>query len=168
MAKPSLWPIIALAAAGLAPSAHAQTIVDTICSDPSRETIYEKLAFRLPPGGETILRADLERFARQAGLSPGGVGMDDPHDPAAHSYEVILQSPQVSVGIIVMMAARSPDAYAYVARSCITDALEPWEPYWARFRAFVAAQNYAPVPWDPAIRCRGSFCALPSPRRPDR
>jgi hypothetical protein len=56
--------------------------------------------------------------------------------------DIILQSPKVSVAIDIV-ARRSLDlAQVTVERTCINDSLEPWQPYWRRFRALMAAQGY--------------------------
>ena len=56
---------------------------------------------------------------------------------------IILQSPKVSANIEITARSGSTTAKVNVNRTCINDALEPWLPFWKRFRAAMKSRGYA-------------------------
>jgi hypothetical protein len=132
--------LLALASGLSATQAQATS---TRCSNPQREGVRGTGNIILAWSDLPKLDALLEHSKRALGMSYSFVESGLSGQPF-RKKTIILQSPKVSVAIEIV-AHRSADvAKVTVGRTCINDSLEPWQPYWRRFRALMAA-NGRPV-----------------------
>lgn len=134
------WKVAALIAltALRATQAHATT---TRCSNPQREGIRASGTIKLAWSDLPKLNALLQRSEGALRMSYSFVESGLTGQPFRKKTH-ILQSPKVSVAIEIV-ARRSADvAKVTVERTCINDSLEPWQPYWRRFRDLMAANGH--------------------------
>lgn len=121
----------------------------TFCTDAAtrKPGLRAALWLELPEGGAPALEAAVSKFAsRKLAMSVGGVGMEDPHKkPILRTSNLILQSPDVSVGIEIKSSNRTDRAYVTIARQCYYNAIVPWEPYWMALTGFFQRQGYRVV-----------------------
>jgi hypothetical protein len=78
---------------------------------------------------------------RELGMSFSSVGSGTEAQPIS-KQAIILQSPKVSVAIEIRALRRSRIAKVTVERTCINDALEPWLPFWRRFREVMKIRGF--------------------------
>ena len=102
------------------------------------------MAVRLPAGGVRELEEQVTAAATgPLGMSAGAVTYYDPYErPPLSGSDLLLQSPQVSVVIAVQTSNRSDRARIIVRRTCYSDALEDWRPYWRGLRAILRNHGY--------------------------
>jgi hypothetical protein len=127
--------ISALAMLGALSVPHPATALTTICSDPNRAGVLDRMSVRIPNGDERAFAERMRRFADVSSMSHGEVeGFDG---PVWQGRTIIFQSPEFSVAIKVETRPNSNVARVTVERTCINDALEDWRPHWDGFRRFV-------------------------------
>ncbi|MGQ2930151.1 hypothetical protein EEB18_015305 [Sphingopyxis sp. OPL5] len=107
---------------------------ETMCSDPARAGPKASGILTLDPEAFAKLQSVFERAEPDLGMSTASVVGD--------TIEIyILQSPRVSVMIQTIRKPGSDSAFVSVERTCITDALEDWQPYWDRFLSALSARG---------------------------
>jgi hypothetical protein len=115
----------------------------TVCSKPHRAGVKRIASLSIPWAKVPSLKSWLEQNSEKSfGMSLSYVesGRDgEPFDKET----LILQSPEVSVNIIIVAERGSATARATVERTCINDAFEPWPPYWHRFLSGMKAAGFA-------------------------
>ncbi|MDJ0643515.1 MAG: hypothetical protein QNJ15_11900 [Erythrobacter sp.] len=114
----------------------------TYCSDPERERTLGRATVSLPDDNIERLRTDLRKIAKAIDMSSWSVVAKE-GDGTVTSYDIGLQSPEVSVSIETYWAPNMRHADILVKRTCITDALEPWEGYWTDFLREIQASGYS-------------------------
>lgn len=119
---------------------HAQAI-STRCSNPQREGMRGSGTIKLAWSELPKFDAWLQRSERTLGMSYSSVESGLTGQPF-RKKTIILQSAKSSVVIDVVARRTSALAEVTVKRTCFDDSLEPWRPYWRRFRAMTAAQGY--------------------------
>lgn len=121
----------------------------TLCTDAAtrKPGLRAALWLELPEGGAPALEAAVSKFASsKLAMSVGGVGMEDPYKkPILRTSNLILQSPDVSVGIEIKSSNRTDRAYVIIERQCYQNAIVPWKPYWVALTGFFRRQGYRMV-----------------------
>jgi len=76
-------------------------------------------------------------------MSVSHVGGEDPYErPPLQSSDLILQSPDVSVAIMIRSTNRSNLARISVERTCYYDSQVPWRPYWRALTRFLQTAGH--------------------------
>lgn len=99
---------------------------------------------RMPVGGQAVLERDMTTFAGLAGMNVSAVETDY-EDSRPTTWVILLQSPQASAVIYVESTANVANVRFRMERTCITDDLEDWHPYWSKLRKFMADNGYGLV-----------------------
>jgi hypothetical protein len=128
-----------LAVALLCVSALDATATSTVCSNPSRARVLDRLAVSIPGGNEPAFASIIREFEGVTHMSRAEVTSSD--NGGFRERTIIFQSPQVSVAILIDTQRESTIARISVNRTCITDALEDWKPYWKAFRKFLDSKG---------------------------
>jgi hypothetical protein len=132
-----VWLMIAIAVALIAPEARATS---TTCSNPKREQVLATARVALPTRNIEALEQRFELLAPKIGMTTWGVAGDDGR--GIRDVTLGLQSPKVSVGITAEWRTGQKAALLQVERTCINDALEPWQPYWKHFLSELREAGY--------------------------
>jgi hypothetical protein len=114
----------------------------TICSNPRRAGVRVAATVPLPWSKVEELSHWLETSSKKTlGMSFARVDSGDEGKPMTEKT-IILQSPKVSVNIHITAVSGSARAKVAVNRTCYYDALEPWRPFWTRFRLAMKDRGY--------------------------
>jgi len=111
----------------------------TVCSNPSRARVLDRLSVSIPGGNEPAFATVIREFE---GVTDMGLSEVTASDKGGfRERTIIFQSPQVSVNIHIDTERGSSIARITVNRTCYTDALEDWRPYWKAFRKFLDSKG---------------------------
>ena len=121
----------------LSTSASGTTL---ICSHPDRAGIKSKAVVSLPTDNIDMLDRRFGWTAARIGMSTWGVGASE--RGRVTSRTLGMQSPKVSVSISAEWKPGQRAAKLVVERTCYTDDLEPWLPYWRAFLAELRRAGY--------------------------
>ncbi|KTE08919.1 hypothetical protein ATE71_13425 [Sphingopyxis sp. H115] len=94
----------------------------------------------LPTRDIEALEQRFELVAPKIGMTTWGVAGDDGR--GIRDVTLGLQSPKVSVSITAEWRTGQKAAFLQVERTCINDALEPWQPYWKHFLSELREAGY--------------------------
>lgn len=111
----------------------------TTCSNPSRAGVLDKVDVVIPAAGEPAFAAIIRTFENYTDMRHSEVTVSD--GQGLKSRDIIFQSPQVSVNITIETVRQRSVAHVTVNRTCYTDALEEWQPYWVAFRKFLSSKG---------------------------
>jgi len=129
-----------MAAALLAGSASAYT---SFCSNPARAGIRRQAHVIMPWARMPALKRWLDRSSdKMIGMSLSSVESQPAANQPIEHETLILQSPKFSVDIHIEQRRGDQAAIVRLERTCISDALEPWSPYWRRFSKSMAAAGF--------------------------
>ncbi|MEL7216839.1 MAG: hypothetical protein AAGK01_00230 [Pseudomonadota bacterium] len=124
--------------AGLSPSvANATTL---ICSDPDRARILDRATVALPTDKIEMLERRFGWTAERIGMTTWGVASGENDLPRRKTLG--MQSPKVSVSIQAEWSSGQKFANLAIERTCYTDDLEPWRPYWRAFLRELRTAGY--------------------------
>ena len=119
----------------------------TVCSHPKRAGVRAVATIPLPWSKVTELHEWLEASSEtNLGMSFSSVGVADGPNLPLKEQTIILQSPKVSVNIEITAKSGNSVAKVVVNRTCYNDDLEPWLPYWHRFRTALRLHGYVLKP----------------------
>lgn len=114
----------------------------TVCSKPHRAGVKRIASLSIPWAKVPSLKSWLEQHSEKSfGMSLSSVESGQDGKPF-DKETLILQSPKVSVIIIIEAKSGGSTARASVERTCINDAFEPWPPYWHRFLIDMKAAGF--------------------------
>jgi hypothetical protein len=112
----------------------------TFCSDPHRARVLDSMSVAIPNGDETAFANTMREFESVTDMSLSEVSSS--RGGNVTSRALLFQSPEVSVLIDISTEADSNIAEIAIERTCITDALERWRPYWRAFRGFMQSHGF--------------------------
>lgn len=102
------------------------------------------MSLELSDGGAAELEGQIKAIAKtRLGMSAGASSYEDSYKtPPLSGRDLILQSPDVSVAILIETTNRDNRARISVQRTCYYDAQVPWQPYWRALSRFLRASGY--------------------------
>ena len=111
----------------------------TVCSDPSRARALYHLEVKVPGGDKPAFAKSMGEFEGVTDMTLSEVQSSD--SSGLRDRIMIFQSPQVSVNIEILTQRASDIARITLNRTCITDALEDYRPYWKAFQNFLRSKR---------------------------
>ncbi len=127
-----------LIATSLPTQLNATTLV---CSDPARARVLDSVVVALPSDNIEMLERRFGWTAERIGMTTWGVSSSE-HD-VLRNKTLGMQSPKVSVNIQAEWEPGQRSANIAIERTCYTDDLEPWQPYWFAFLGELRAAGYS-------------------------
>ena len=121
--------------------AQAATATSTVCRNPARARVLSTGTVSLPSSNIGALQKRFEAVAVPLGMTTWGVA-SYPDGKTLRSKTLGLQSPKASVSISAEWKPRQRFAKIVVERTCYSDDLEPWQPYWRGLLARLREAGY--------------------------